>query len=180
FRLFDILRALLPGGIDGGISTSPLSYKYWHSEEEVGEVRRISTLHMIEVAVKLYQIRQEEGRVLHLDIEPEPDGLLENTEDVIDFYQNWLIPLGKKIFIKEFNLSEEAAESALKDHIRICYDVCHFAVVYERPQEIFSAFKAEGIKVGKIQLSAALKVALSQQDQERREIKKMLLHFVEL
>jgi len=179
FRLFDILRALLPGGIDGGISTSPLSYKYWHSEEEVGEVRRISTLHMIEVAVKLYQIRQEEGRILHLDIEPEPDGLLENTEDVIDFYQNWLIPLGKKIFIKEFNLSEEAAESALKDHIRICYDVCHFAVVYERPQEIFSAFKAEGIKVGKIQLSAALKVALSQQDQERKEIKKLLLPFVE-
>src|SRR5690606_3340392 len=92
-RLFDILNTLLPGGMDGGISTSPLSYKYWHSEEEVGEVRRISTLHMIEVAVKLYQIRQREGKVLHLDIEPEPDGLLENTKDVVDFYRNWLIPL---------------------------------------------------------------------------------------
>ena len=178
-RLFDILSALIPEGMDGGISTSPLSYKYWYSEEKIGEVRETATLHMIEVAVKLYQIKQNEGKLLHLDIEPEPDGLLENTEDVIDFYRNWLIPLGKKIFIKEFNLSEEAAEAGLKDHIRICYDVCHFAVVYEKSQKIFSAFKAEGIKVGKIQLSAALKVELAQHDKERKEIKKLLLPFVE-
>ena len=28
FRLFDILAGLLPVGVEGGISTSPLSYKY--------------------------------------------------------------------------------------------------------------------------------------------------------
>ena len=180
-RLFDILNALLPKGIeiDGGISTSPLSYKYWHSEDKIGEVMKTATLHMIEVAARLYQIKQKEGKLLHLDIEPEPDGLLENTEDVIDFYRNWLIPLGKKIFIEEFNLSEEAAEAGLKEHIRICYDVCHFAVVYEKPQEIFSAFKTEGIKVGKIQLSAALKVELAPHSEERGEITKLLLPFVE-
>src|SRR5690606_20983595 len=79
----------------------------------------------------------------------------------------------------EFNLSEEAAESGLKDHIRICYDVCHFAVVYEKPREVFAAFKAEGIKVGKIQLSAALKVELAKDGKERKEINKLLLPFVE-
>ncbi len=29
-RLFRILAALLPEGMEGGISTSPLSYKFWH------------------------------------------------------------------------------------------------------------------------------------------------------
>jgi hypothetical protein len=178
-RLFDILSALIPEGMDGGISTSPLSYKYWHSEEEIGEVRETATLHMIEVAVKLYRIKQNEGKLLHLDIEPEPDGLLENTEDVIDFYRNWLAPLGKKIFVEKFNLSEEAAEVGLKEHIRICYDVCHFAVVYEKSQEVFSIFKSEGIKVGKIQVSAALKVELAQHYKEQKEIKNLLLPFVE-
>lgn len=34
-RMFDQLAALLPAGISGGISTSPVSYKYWHGSEEV-------------------------------------------------------------------------------------------------------------------------------------------------
>ena len=29
-RLFDQLLILLPEGLSGGISTSPISYKYWH------------------------------------------------------------------------------------------------------------------------------------------------------
>jgi len=114
-----------------------------------------------------------------LDIEPEPDGLLENTKDVLDFYQNWLIPLGKEIFVKQFNLSEEEAASVLKEHIRICYDVCHFAVVYEKPAEVFAAFEAEGIKIGKIQISAALKVDLPKGKEERQTIEQLLLPFVE-
>ena len=32
-RLAQILAALLPDGMEGGISTSPLSYRYWHKEE---------------------------------------------------------------------------------------------------------------------------------------------------
>ena len=31
-QLFNILAELLPEGMDGGVSTSPLSYKYWHPE----------------------------------------------------------------------------------------------------------------------------------------------------
>jgi hypothetical protein len=179
-RLFDILNALLPQDMDGGISTSPLSYKFWHNgAEKLDEARRISTLHMVEVAVKLYQIRESEGRLLHLDIEPEPDGLLENTADVLDFYRNWLLPLGTGVFVKEFDLSEEEAVLALKEHIRICYDVCHFAVVYEKPGEVFTAFEAEGIKIGKIQISAALKVNLPQDPAERDVVRSLLLPFEE-
>ena len=179
-RLFDILNALLPQDMDGGISTSPLSYKFWYDgAEKLDEARKISTLHMVEVAVKLYQIRKSEGRLLHLDIEPEPDGLLENTADVLDFYRNWLLPLGTGVFVEEFDLSEEEAVLALKEHIRICYDVCHFAVVYEKPEEVFTAFEAEGIKIGKIQISAALKVKVPQGPAEKDVVRSLLLPFEE-
>ncbi|MEX2595275.1 MAG: metabolite traffic protein EboE [Anditalea sp.] len=180
FRLFVILDALLPEGMDGGISTSPLSYKFWHKNDlEIKEARRKSVVHLAEVAAKLYEIRQQSGKVLHLDIEPEPDGLLENTQDVVDFYRNSLIPIGKDFLAEHLNLSEEESEKCLKEHIRICYDVCHFAVVYEKPHETFAAFKAEGIQVGKIQISAALKLDLPTDAQQRREIGTLLLPFAE-
>ena len=179
-RLFDILNQLLPEGMDGGISTSPLSYKFWHeSAEQLDRARKIATLHMVEVAAKLYEIKQAENRLLHLDIEPEPDGLLENTSHVLDFYRRWLVPLGTELFVKQFNLSEKEAAAALKDHVRICYDVCHFAIVYEKPAEVFAAFEAEGIKIGKIQISAALKVDLPVGKDDREEVRRLLLPFEE-
>lgn len=179
-RLFEILNGLLPDGMDGGISTSPLSYKFWHDSEEVLKAaKRVATLKMVEVAVRLYQIKVEEGRLLHLDIEPEPDGLLENTADVLNFYRHWLIPLGTEVFVKQFSLSEDEAVAALKDHIRVCYDVCHFAIVYETAEEVFAAFDAEGIKIGKIQISAALKVNLPQGEEGKEAVRRLLLPFEE-
>lgn len=179
-RLFEILEFLLPEGIDGGISTSPLSYRFWHKDEkELSEAKKASVVHLAKIAAKLHEIQQKTGKSLHLDIEPEPDGLLENTGDVIDFYRNWLIPIGKRVLEEEVNLSGDEAERCLMDHIRICYDVCHFAVVYESPQEVFAAFKSQGIKVGKIQISAALKLDIPADPQHRKELGTLLLPFAE-
>lgn len=179
-RLFEILKELLPEGLDGGISTSPLSYKYWYNNQQGREEAwQLATTQIVEVALRLYEISQKDGKVLHLDIEPEPDGFLENTQDVLDFYSNWLLPIGKKLFVRELELTEEEAEIALKEHIRMCYDVCHFAVVYEKAEDVLTAFKAAGIKIGKIQISAALKVAIPAEKEEKQAIKEVLQPFVE-
>lgn len=179
-RLFDLLASLLPEGMDGGISTSPLSYRFWHLTEQAREeVIKKSTLHIAEVAVKLYRIKEGSGKELHLDIEPEPDGLLENTQEVIDYYKNRLIPLGGDYVMKQLDISREAAEKCLKDHIRLCYDVCHFAVVYEKPEEVFSALAAEGIRIGKIQISAALKLVLPEDAAQKKNFEDVLNPFVE-
>ncbi|ERM84702.1 hypothetical protein P872_23620 [Rhodonellum psychrophilum GCM71 = DSM 17998] len=179
-RLLDILSALLPEGMDGGISTSPLSYRFWHKDrDELEDAFRKSTLHLAAVAEKLYKIQQSKGQFLHLDIEPEPDGMLQNTAEVISYYKDWLVPIGSIYLMNHLGLSAEEAENCLKEHIRICYDVCHFAVVYEKPEEIFKAFKAEGIKIGKIQISAALKVNLPTDLEGRKEVERILLPFVE-
>lgn len=179
-RLFDILAYLLKDGLDGGISTSPLSYRHWHAYPKDWEyAMRKSTEQIVEVAARLYEIKQAEGKTLHLDIEPEPDGMVENWQETLDFYRNWLLPIGIPEFRKRFDVTEAEAEAALKNHIRICYDVCHFAVVYENHEEVFKSFEKEGIKIGKIQISAALKVGIPSGTKDRKELDKSLFPFVE-
>ena len=166
-RLFKQLDVLLPDGIEGGISTSPISYKHWYKEpSEIHKVLKNGAANMIGVALELYQIEQESGNHLHLDIEPEPDGLLENTEEVISFFQDFLIPLGIQAF-GELGIPSQKAEVLVKRYIAVCYDVCHFALAYEEPEYTFIAFKNAGIKVGKIQISAALKVLWDQKNKEK-------------
>ena len=156
-RLFKILAELLPENTKGGISTSPLSYKFWLKNEQDREnTFRVSAQHLIQVASSLDQVFRQTGQLLHLDIEPEPDGLLENTRETIDFYQKWLIPLAQS----SGKFPEGKAEEIVLRHINICYDVCHFAIEYEEPAWVFEMFAKAGIKIGKIQISAALKADL--------------------
>ncbi|HSJ68082.1 MAG TPA: hypothetical protein VK921_10425, partial [Anditalea sp.] len=68
-RLCDILSALLPEGMVGGIYTSPLSYKYWDTVQQEKEmVLQKATLYMAKIAEKLYKINLQNKQVLHLDI----------------------------------------------------------------------------------------------------------------
>lgn len=134
---------------------------------------------MAKIAEKLYKINQQNKQVLHLDIEPEPDGLLENTLEVISWFNEWLIPQGSAYLKQQLELTDEEAEACLKNHIRICYDVCHFAIGYENPEEVFRLLKDEGIKIGKIQISSALKARIPQIAEDRQWVKDALNPFVE-
>jgi len=179
-QLFSILAKLLPADIDGGISTSPLSYKYWHADEQAREeVFRKSTNHLVQIVAYLYQLRQETDKVLHLDIEPEPDGMLENTQEVIDYFNNWLLPKGIPALMEQLGLNSEEAEACIKTHIQLCYDVCHFAVVYEKPQDTFQRWQEEGIRIGKIQISAALKADLPADTVNRQSVTQAFKSLVE-
>ena len=100
-RLFRQLSELLPDGLNGGISTSPITYKYWHKTEiDTQNVFEVGAKNMLEVAKQLFEIERTTGKYLHLDIEPEPDGLLENSDEVVSFYANYLLPLGFEYFKK--------------------------------------------------------------------------------
>ncbi len=156
-RSLDILASLLPANLEGGISTSPLSYAPWHSVDQRDQVYKTCTENLLEVLKHLLAWR-ERGVYMHLDLEPEPDGLLEDIETTVDYYEQWLIPQGLALLSTEYGWSKEKARQAILDHIQVCYDVCHFAVVYESVDEVLAAFKQVGIKVGKIQISAALKM----------------------
>lgn len=158
-RLFLILAQLLPDGMDGGVSTSPLSYRYWwKTDEELKNAIRSSTLNILEIADQLIEIKRETGKLLHLDIEPEPDGVLENSIEFVNWYRDELLPAGVPYLQQKYGFSALHAKEALLDHIRLCFDVCHVAVAFEEPNEVLDRLDTVGIKVGKIQISSAVKV----------------------
>lgn len=151
-RLARLLAALLPEGMEGSISTSPLSYKPWLDEAGREETFRTGARHLAEIAVELARIEEETGKLIHLGLEPEPDCLIENTEETIRFFNEHLFPEGTSV----------ANEATLRRHIGLCYDTCHFAVEYDDPKEALSRFEEEGIRISKVQLSAALQMDIAE------------------
>ncbi len=157
-NLTRILEELLPEGVDGGISTSPLGYKYGKIPRPVPEAYYRECCHRLaEVAWQMHLVEQRSGRELHLDIEPEPDCILEQSRETVVFFTEKLFPVGSMFMSREKGVSPAAAEAILRRHVRICYDTCHLAVGYEEPEEAIGRILREGIGIGKVQISAALK-----------------------
>ncbi len=174
--LVTILKKLLPEGIEGGISTSPLSYKYWIEGNDNAtreNIFALSTEHLARAAYKMAEVRKASGKVIHLDIEPEPDCLLENSVETVDFFTDWLFPAGSKYLAEEYGIEKEQALEMLQNHIRVCYDTCHFAVEYETPELAIQAFKKAGIRIGKTQISAALKARFETTSQKKAVIQRL-------
>ena len=179
-RLFQILKELLPEGMDGGVSTSPLSYRHWFKTiEALTNAKKTATNNMIKVAEELINIQKNTGKILHLDIEPEPDGMMETGMEFLQWYKNNLLPEGRKIIAEKFSVIEDEAEKLLKRHITLCFDVCHFAIGYEPHTKIIKDILTEGIKIGKIQISAALKGEMNKEAGEREKIKQSFERFNE-
>jgi hypothetical protein len=171
-RLFRLLAALLPEGMEGGISTAPLSYKLWHvrCESERQAVMETATLQVLQVVDQLVSIHLNGGPLLHLDIEPEPDGMMENSREFIDWYLDYLLPYGVTYLQDKHGITAEAATKSIKAHVQLCYDVCHFALVYESAESVLAKLNEHELRVGKLQISAALKALLPADPIEREPL----------
>ena len=173
-RLAQILAELLPEGVTGGISTSPLSYKTWVDERDAATWHKL-TENVVKVAEYLAKLYAERGVLIHVDLEPEPDGLLENMGDLITFFETRLLTYGAEVLAERLRISVETARATLLRHVQVCFDTCHVALAYEDPGEILSDFAALGIQVGKVQLSSALELT----PQNAAETKRVLGPFNE-
>ena len=157
-RLFNILAFLLPSEMDGGISTNPLGYKHhFATTESFDNAKKIGTENILKVVLHLVQLHRSTGKICHLDIEPEPDGMMETGHEFIHWYENDLLKTGIPFLVNQLDISETEAAEIIRQHVQLCYDVCHFAIGYESHQEIISQLAQKEIPVGKIQISAALK-----------------------
>jgi len=178
-RLVDILAKLLPDGMEGGISTSPLSYRHWFkTTETLNKAVKKATLNIVDIICYLVNLNLKTGKVIHLDLEPEPDGVLETGQEFMEWYVQHLLPAGIPILVSAFKLSEAAAASLIKKHLCLCYDVCHFSIGFEDHAKVLVQLKELGLRVGKIQISAALKARLNGND-SRQQIKESLKQFDE-
>lgn len=177
-RLFRQLAILVPEGATGGISTSPIGYKHnFNNESDLNTALSTGAEQMIKVVAQLYNIEKTTGTYLHLDIEPEPDGLLENSDELISFFNGYLLPVASKELPSLLGIPESAVNKMVKRYITLCYDICHFSLAYEEPEDTFKKLKSEEIQVGKIQVSAALKIRFNGKDDD--EIWKTLEAFDE-
>jgi len=156
-RLIEILRHLLPRDTEGSISTLPLSYRAWIDTAETATWERMA-LNIIKVSARLIEIKIAEDRRIHLDLEPEPDGLLANSGDVVTFFERYLLPLGVPWLARRMKLTRAGAEARLLDLTRVCLDTCHLAVAFEEPLAALTRLRKAGIKIGKLQVAAALRV----------------------
>ena len=158
FKLIEILRRLDATQKDVGFSTSPLGYKFSQDINNKKLFNDLVVYHLFSLVKKLIQINQEQGKTIHIDFEPEADCRLENIEDIIDFFEKFLlVDLASKL-AQELNISLTKAKNHILKHIRICYDICHQAVQFEDHIKNFEKLNNYGIEIGKIQLSSALEI----------------------
>ena len=176
--LITILAALVPDGLDGGISTSPLSYKRWMASA-THEDWEAATHNVVRVAERLVQVKRERGVFIHLDIEPEPDCLIETSDEMVAYVERWLRPVGAPRLARLLGIDADEARAHLDDHIQVCFDCCHFAVEYEEAAAALGRLRGAGLRIGRVQLSSALKVDLSAKADESAAVAARLRPFAE-
>lgn len=176
--LVDILSRLLPPGMDGGVSTVPLSYKSWLGRPEAQHWRTFVS-NIVIVVRTLVAVRAERGAFIHLDIEPEPDCLIEHSSEFVGFFETFLLPEGAPMLASALGCSMEDARRLLHDHVRICFDCCHFAVEFEDPAAALDRLQRAGIKVGRVQLSSALKVTFPADEEGAEAVTARLSRFAD-
>ncbi|MCI0920909.1 metabolite traffic protein EboE [Sphingobacterium rhinopitheci] len=180
-NLFDILAQLIPQNEEGGISTSPLSYRFWFEEGTAAwqDMKQAATLNIVKVAEYLYLKEHDTGRYMHLDIEPEPDGVIENAAEFIHWYQEELLTSAQGYFKDRLGLNKEDVKVLINRYICLCYDVCHFALAYAEHAHVMDQLADLNIKIGKFQISSALKVDLLEDTVDRLAKKEVLKEFDE-
>jgi len=113
---------------------------------------------MLRHAANLVELERKTGRVIALAIEPEPSYFLETTDEVVAFFKNHLFSLAAASRLADLTRSTAVeAESALRRHLGICLDLCHAAVEFEEPAEVFEKLRAADVGVPKLQISAGLR-----------------------
>jgi len=176
--LADILSVLLPKNTPGSISSVP----GWYSSDYSSKASRTRALtttirHLADVAKHLEKIAIETGRDICLALEPEPGCFLETMEDVHSFFNDALIPRAAEM-LSPGDAGRKDAEAVLRRRIGICLDVCHCSITYEDPALVMQQFQSNGIRIAKIQLSAALSADL-RNERNRGAVLKSIAKFAE-
>ena len=140
--LFDLLAALMPANLEGSVSTLPGTFKGFYPSLEALKMIRQNLWRCVEHVAR---ISAKTGRKLHLGLEPEPLGLLECSAETMNFFDQLR--------------TEHPRDERLAEHLGVNYDTCHFAVEFEEPLNALGCLVNHGIKISKIQLSAALQVS---------------------
>ena len=141
------------------ISTLPLGYKpHWNTAQH----SEAQTL-LCQLAAELAKIQQQTGRSIRVCLEMEPGCVLEHTDEVLQFF-NTDLPKAAAL--------HGVSTDAMDQHLGICFDVCHQAVMFEDSHESLTRLQDAGIHIGKIQISNALEYSHSNDDKNFSKLRR--------
>lgn len=152
------------------ISTLPLG---WPSIEKSklfcdgGDFLRQCAVNLKSLVEFLSELRREQGKHVMVCLEPEPGCVLDNCDDIVRFFSEYLLA------------GEDSAScDTVLDHLGICHDICHSAVMFEDQETAVAAYSDAGIRIGKVQVSAAVKADFRNGESAKRQ-REQLASFAE-
>jgi sugar phosphate isomerase/epimerase len=152
-----LAQALPADCSEGMISSLPLGYAARWSPT----LQQRAEQQLRELTAALARMQLETGKKIVICLEMEPDCVLENTDQAIEFFHHW------------------RATDPHHEHLALCFDVCHQAVMFENCYQSLERLRRGQVPVGKIQLSNALICRLPEDAQRREQVLKTLGGFAE-
>ena len=161
-QVADILADVAAPHVNPSIQSPPLGFKpNVTGPEYVNSFMR----HVIGVVAHMVQLEKRTGRTVTLALEPEPACFLETTEEAVAYFKDHLYAADSvRSLMTQTGLSKPQAETALRNHLGMVYDICHQAVEYEDIGKSLQALADAGIPVFKLQEAAALRVPVVTQE----------------
>ena len=143
-QLFELLVQLAPPGAACSVSTVPASFKGFVAAEPA---RRTAIFKNLTACARhIAALAEKAGRDLHLGLEPEPCCLMETSDEIVSFFNDW-------------RASDSTVErEKLLRFVGINYDCCHLAVEFESAATALDRIVAAGLRLSKLHLSSALRV----------------------
>ena len=96
-------------------------------------------------AQELNWLSGQTGRTVTLALEPEPGCLLDTAPDVLAWWERL----------------RTKAEPYELEHLGVCHDVCHSAVMFEGQDRALRSYAEAGVPVHKVQVSSAIRATLT-------------------
>ena len=146
------------------ISTLPLGWPPVPKEslfEQGQEFLRQCAGNLHRLVAFLVNLKRESGNHVMVCIEPEPGCVFDTCHDIVRFFREYL-----------FDCPADLVDQTM-DHIGICHDVCHSAVMFEDQEVAVSAYKEAGIRIGKVQVSSAIKVNFDESGSDQTKLQQL-------
>jgi hypothetical protein len=152
----DILAEMAPPNIQPTIQSPPLGFKPRVTGSDVVDAY---TRQVVGVVAHLVDLERRTGRTVKLALEPEPACFLELPTETLAYFGDHLYsPRAVGMLSASCGLSRPQAETALRKHLGVVYDICHQAVEFEDITQSLNALRGAGIPVMKLQAAAAVRI----------------------
>jgi hypothetical protein len=143
--LAHLLAGLLPAcaaGTTGTISTLPLGWR----EQSSDDFWEQSARWLRQLACDFERLEEVTGCRVDVCLEPEPGCAIGDMASLIDYFRRYLW------------VGDASTRARNARYLSVCYDTCHAAVMHESAARNVQALQADGIRIGKAQISSAVEV----------------------